>query len=83
MGTGSVPRREEAREQGEEHRQEREERQKRGERREKREERREKRAERPQEAARGPQMRPPEGDQPLSTPWCRTRSKQLGATSKA
>ena len=43
---------------------------KREERREEREERREKTEDRPQEAARGPQMRPPEGDQPLSTPYC-------------
>ena len=52
MATGLVPRKEEAREQGEEHRPEREERQKRGERREKREERREKTADTPTEAAR-------------------------------
>ena len=43
---------------------------KREERREEREERREKTEDSPKEAARGPQMRPPEGDQPFSTP-CR------------
>ena len=43
---------------------------KREERRAKSEQRRKKRKETPKEAAKGPQMRPPEGDQPFSTP-CR------------
>ena len=52
---------------------------KREERREEREERREKTEDRPKEAARGPQMRPPEGDQPFSTP-CRPGLGPLAAS---
>ena len=46
-----------------------ERREKSAERTEKREERREKTEYRHQEAARGPQKKPPEGDQPFSTPY--------------
>ena len=54
---------------------------KREERREEREERREKTEDRPKEAARGPQMRPPEGDQPFSTPY-RHGQGRLGASCR-
>ena len=52
-------------------------REKREESREKREETREKTEDRPQEAARGPEMRPPEGDQPFSTPYRPTKKKTV------